>query len=641
MKFILLSLILSFPIFAKQAHKVMVCPALTKNGATLVSNLRSLQEEIRKAPECESLQSKIKNINDLINNEKWDSYKKAMLGNEVEDLEGQDIETMGGLVRDFTSNLMESISFLSGAGNNCIAPESKAGFLSTLASVTNEVATVVGNTTGPYGMAVSLGGNLISEVINGIDVFFKSNDIYDFENKDEELLFMNQFCAFTEAQKDVADIIGMDFRISEMTDLNKYLNVKINDLIKNCPECKAYKLAYDYKFESDKIVKRIMEDAGIVNNPESHSQAITYSKCTEIGRAFHTPNSDLSQLFDLFKKYEALDNPLMTPSDRGLLQQVIEGKKYLDSRYPTIGQCWAMSRQQEIEISKEFNDRLRDDILPLNETIFGQQKTTFVYLANKKYKNPLGDYISLSLDRRFWVTQQIKEVEANLRNPNRGVDLEHVRQLNEKLQNRIVGKLMPRYMVFLIDRNLSYIKAFEKELKVFLNNQFVKYNRIYKKYYPNLSELLKDVKSGQKVDPREFMSEWRAIVDKFNIAHDQRSNIGRYCSYLKYGLNAINGISSICNNNVKLIDQAIKNLSYQSDNLKQLHAFDVWANKNLNITGSRVRDYSNHIRDWTERGDERWQIATAIETQSSILKIEEERMQWERDVISQDLFREM
>lgn len=36
--------------------------------------------------------------------------------------------------------------------------------------------------------------------------------------------------------------------------------------------------------------------------------------------------------------------------------------------------------------------------------------------------------------------------------------------------------------------------------------------------------------------------------------------------------------------------------------------FDKWVDQNLNIQSTYVQDYADRIKEWTERGDSRWEI---------------------------------
>ncbi len=89
----------------------------------------------------------------------------------------------------------------------------------------------------------------------------------------------------------------------------------------------------------------------------------------------------------------------MSPSDQTQVQQVIAGMDALPQIYPNYAACIQMDNQA---LSIKFNDWIRDDVLALNETLFGQQLVFFKFLANHRYRSPNGDYIANTLDRVLW-----------------------------------------------------------------------------------------------------------------------------------------------------------------------------------------------------------------------------------------------
>ena len=53
-------------------------------------------------------------------------------------------------------------------------------FLSKVSAITNQVAKVAGAFSGPYGLAVTFGGSILSRVIKGIDFNLSSKNLSSF-----------------------------------------------------------------------------------------------------------------------------------------------------------------------------------------------------------------------------------------------------------------------------------------------------------------------------------------------------------------------------------------------------------------------------------------------------------------------------
>jgi hypothetical protein len=604
-----------------------VCPSVSDEAQNILTNIETLRSQLKKGPACEPIAEKISLINDTLTNEHWKQFKDIVTGKDSEALEGDQIEELGSLANSVSQTLMQTIDLVK--GSKCIDEANKPSFLSTLSGVTKEVSAVVGNMTGPYGMAISLGGSILAEAIDGIDAFFQGKNPYNFNNPDEELLFTNQFCAFTEAQKDVTDYLSIDKREEELGLLKKYLLKKQSDLVEKCAECEAYDIAAKAKKKADILIKSMNADLDIQNNPAVITEVTTYSRCSEIARAVHTQSSDLKKLYQLLGAYE---NPMMSESDKELIDMMVEGSKYLPEVYPNYNDCISMKPAEKVEISKSFNDFMRDDVIHLQETIFMQQMNVYQFKANKRYVKPLGDYIAKTDDRLKWIEKHSKEVQAKLKK-FRSSDNSKIRELNNKLEDRMLYQLMPSYLNFSIKRNQSNIKAFAKNFKKFRKRSLKSYSKKLQKNMSSIKVLTTELKTTKSVDARVFLSELRQVMDTLYLSLDQADVIRKYCDYLAFTTNSVGKINSYCSQSINNLAAQFKSLEYYKEDIDVLQSFDNWAEVSLDIQSSRVKDYADHIRDWTDQGDSRWQRQTPVKVPESFEeRIEEETKKWNEDV---------
>ncbi len=526
------------------------------------------------------------------------------MGDQSQALEGEQITALGDLVSRASTNLSEVVQLLGTRGKQCLDSGKQGSFLSGLSGLVREVSTVVGNATGPYGMAVSLGGNMLSSVITGIDVFFKGFfKGYDFSNPDEETLFMNQFCSFAEIQKDAMDFLNIAERPEELEMLSEYLVMKTGDLENNCIECKAFKIAYQAREESRKIIGRIREDAQIIA-PGQDRDHVMFARCTEIHRAIHSENSDLQQFFQLIKTYQ---NPLMSNNDATLLQDVLSASGNLKTLFPRLEQCWQLDYDQRLKISQDFNNFLRDDILPLASSIFEQQMRTFQNAANKKYVSPLGDYMEKSLDRLRWLVEEEKNVEKEITDPNHHESARMVRESNHKLKQRFADELLPKYLQYKHRVNRRQLKKFSKNYDKFQSSMIKHFgqNPSFKgKNYSELKEFLK-AKGGN--DYRIFVAEENKISDQFKLALEQSHSINRYCEYARYMTLSDIRLNDRCNQiTAKLQQQYSATMKANPELELPMPLTVIFAQSDLLFSNSRTADFSEHVREWIERGDERW-----------------------------------
>src|SRR5690606_8950987 len=110
---------------------------------------------------------------------------------------------------------------------------------------------------------------------------------------------------------------------------------------------------------------------------------------------------------------------------------------------------------------------MRDEIIPLNDEVFGLQMQTFQYVADKKYCSPLGEYTDSSLNRKKWIARERDRVNGKLNDPNYATTTAKIREAREEIEQRFVRELLPRYLSFIVKRNLKTIENFIDQFKGF------------------------------------------------------------------------------------------------------------------------------------------------------------------------------
>ncbi|MFZ4715878.1 MAG: hypothetical protein ACOYL6_19300 [Bacteriovoracaceae bacterium] len=599
-KHVLLFLI-SFNAIAGDVISSAVCPSITSEAGSIISSIQNLKSQLKSSAECQPIQEKLSVVSSVINNGTWKTVKSALTSSGAMNLEGEDIKEIKDLSEKASYALTDVIHQISN-NQKCLDDKNKASFMSNLSGVVKEVATIVGGVAGPYGVAVSLGGNIIASAITGIDKYYKAKHPYNFKKADEELLFMNQFCAFSEIQKDVNDYINLDGRPEELDALRFYMDIKKNDLLQNCPECNAYYLAFNANDQVTQIIKRIKEDAQIVDTDKEGS----FTRCNEINRAIFSSNSDLNQLFHLLGKYK---NPMMSDSDTSLIQDIVQASANLPLIYPKLTVCWNLPQKEKQQISSDFNNFLRDDILPLGTSIFSQQLNTFRTSANKKFKNPLGDYIERTLMRQKWVQAEYDKALINLNDPNYSSSVQTIITHQKKLKDRIFDQLAVDYFQFLKRRNLRQLKRFIRLYEDFSKESLKKYSKLLGKEFTSVLELLAALDAQNKVEKRIFLSALKDVRLELDLALTQTKTLDRYCHFMNYMLLITDKTNRICS---EAKDDLTGRYSEASglDSLTQnyIASHFKWMESDGNYQSSRVKDYSIHLEEWIERGNERWEL---------------------------------
>jgi hypothetical protein len=582
--------------------RAIVCPSVTSEASTIINSIQGLKNQIKALPACQPVTEKLTLVSDIMASGQWGKIKSTLA--DGENFEGEELKAIGELTERASYALNDVIGQITN-NRGCIDDKNQASFMAKLSGVVKEVSSVVGNVAGPYGVAVSLGGTLLSSAISGIDKFYKAKHPYQFSNPDEELLFMNQFCSYVEIQKDMNDYLSLDVRPEELTTVHNYLRIKQKDLRENCPECNALEIAWNTQEKSMLIIKRITDDANIVEagKDQTHSN---YTRCNEINRAIHTDNSDLQQFFELLGGY---DNPMSSKSDISLLRDISMSTQDLAILYPKLTKCWSMGLSEKQKISQDFNNFLRDDILPLGNTIFGQQIDSFKYNANKKYANPLGDYTESTLQRSKWISAERERVKKKLGDPNYDTSVQVIITHKKNLEERIFDDLMVDYLKFLKKRNTNQLSDFIRGYEKFTKKTAKEYSKILGKPITSVEQLLKELDKSKTVDKRPFLSLLKDQISELDLTITQSATLDRYCYYMNYMLLTTKQTKNTCADvKIELVEK------YKEINLlgslpkNQVAQKMKWLINDGAYQSSRIKDYSVHLKKWIDRGQARWEL---------------------------------
>ncbi len=194
---------LSSPANAGSTLPYQVCPALTDDAKKIGERIEKLRNAIKKTEDCKSIPEDLALVKELITTPAWKDIKESMKSGAVQ-LEGAKLNTINDLVTRASSSLSEVVTRIAGA-KECYDKKDEDLVLSSISGITREVSGVISAVTGPYGAAVSMGGNILGSAIEGIVKLVKSLSSYKFKKLEDENLFVDQFCAFADIQRDIND----------------------------------------------------------------------------------------------------------------------------------------------------------------------------------------------------------------------------------------------------------------------------------------------------------------------------------------------------------------------------------------------------------------------------------------------------
>lgn len=599
--------LISYNLLAEDVIKSGVCPSITSEANSIINSIQGLKNQLKSYPECQPINEKLSVVSSIMTGDEWTTIKKVLT--EGSNFEGDDVTKVAELTERASFALNDVIGQLTN-NRKCVDEKNQSSFMAKLSGVVKEVSTIIGTVAGPYGMPVALGGTLVTSAITGIDKFYKSQHPYKFSNPDDELLFMNQFCSYAEIQKDINDYLNLDVRVEELESLENYLKIKQSDLENNCPECKAEVLAFKVKEKSELILKRITEDANIVDSDKDLDK-VNYTRCNEINRAIYSNDSDLNQFFKLLSTYS---NPMSSASDMSQLKDLAESSIILKTNYPKLTECWSLPLAEKQVKSRDFNAFLRDEILPLGNTFFGQQINTFKMTANKKYVNPLGDWTEKTLLRRKWIVDEYNIVKAKLNDPNYGTSVQMIISRKKQLESRIFDDLTIDYLKFLKKRNLNQLDKFTEGYKDFVKKSLKDYSSLLHKKINSVEEILNELNKATGIDKRPFLSLLKDQRNELDLTITETMTLDRYCHFMNYMLLTTDDSVKTCSSAKAELTEGYKVVS-SLDNLTSAYLTKKlsWLVNDGNFQSSRVKDFSIHLRDWLATGIARWETRTTSE----------------------------
>jgi hypothetical protein len=600
------------------------CPNLTSEGQSLVTKLNTLAQDLKTSPECAPIAEQITNVNTLITSDTWKSFKASLSGEEVEALEGDAVDKLASKAEEVSNSIVQTINSLK-SNEDCVPKEKKASFLNTLAGVTKEVSGVVASATGPYGMAIALGGNILSGAINTIDKLYKKNKLYNFKDTQEQMLFMNQFCSFTEAQQEVNDYLKIDQREEDLGELKKYLLEKKESLNQNCTLCKGIFLTADHKKMGDIFANKIAQDHVLQTSENAHYKDTTLD-CSMMDYEVFNKQSELSMFYNQVEKYYSAlkktnDTDIIGDGGLGYLERTLEASLLLPKMFYDQVTCNKLVIEGNTELVRSRNEVYKEfiatSIPSLNKKIFSDPMNKYEFLANKKYVSPLGQYSVKTIDRLRWIEKHSISIKQKKAKDGQNIeeDFKAIIKNHEELKERMVNKLLPAYLNFKTSENKKTLKSFAKDLKRFRKRQLKKHSKIFNKNLVDIPSMIAQIKStySKKTNnniARKYLSEQISLTKKLQLATLQTKSIKRLCSYLLYVSSYKGKTDKLCTDKVDQLDMTYK--SFLTSDISGLQEYESWADENLNIQKSTVQDYAKHIGNWISQGKDRWTINTKV-----------------------------
>ncbi len=634
-------LILSSLSFAGTPLSITICPSINDEAIGIIGSIRDLQNQLKSSEnnrECQSLSDSLGLINKALNTSTWSKLKNGLTNSSIAELEGEEVDQVSTFIDEISTNLKSVTTQITGAQSHCIEEKNKTSFLAKFSTTVKEVSGIIGNVGGPYQMMVNLGGGALASVLTGIDKFFSKDYEHFKKNVDEKYLFMNQFCSYSEIQKDIADYINVEERIKELKilgqDIGKekretliskgvikadqdidgkeiltdngelkygakgYLQYKLDDLSQNCKECNGIIHAWNTKEKGDKILKKLAHDSNLVdtiNKPKAK-----FARCAAMSQLIHTSQSSLYSYYKLLENYK---NPLMDKDDKDFIAKVIKSIPTLKTTYPDYNECIQL---EDDKISLNFNKFISSNIIDQNERFFSPLIAKLQAKSNKEYREPLGDYTINSLNRIKWVKNEIIKWTRKVKSLKDSISTLEIKKQMLNLDEKYLQYYVPNFLKYLSETNIENLATFKKSIKS-NKKEMLKH---YKKYYPKIKkyeQLKKTLSLPGALYAEVFIPAENKLLNKLKLSLDESKNMKRYCDYIYYLEKTTIQISDICFEHDESIKKHYAEIKKIDKNYyQQIKDANLWTKRPETRLKSRVQEYMLKLENWRKKKETRW-----------------------------------
>lgn len=247
----LLLLAVSLPVFADEGNSlpvenetasrgfdiapVLKCPAVPEAFSKMITELNVLKTSIKKEAACEPLNNEVKSIEELLG-KKRDEVKELIEKGKKESLSPQENETIRKYVEEVTKKVLATAELFS-RNNYCFIEDKKNLSFSDLASITLDATALAKTIAGPWATPISLGGQALAGIFQGLNTVVKSRRGYDFTKIEQRQSYVQSLCAYYNYRQDINYMLYPQSRASQLRALETTLSTHLKGVVDNCAEC--------------------------------------------------------------------------------------------------------------------------------------------------------------------------------------------------------------------------------------------------------------------------------------------------------------------------------------------------------------------------------------------------------------------
>jgi hypothetical protein len=220
----------------EEPFKMLRCPAVPQVYTQMITDLSLLKTAIKRDAACAPVQGEVNSLSSLLN-ERRQEVVDLMEKSKKEPLTEKDLGVVKKYLEDVTKKVFSTADLLS-RNDNCFSSDNQALGLSDLASITLDASALASSVAGPWSAPISLGGQAIAGIMQGLDKVMKNKRGYDFSKVEQRQSYVQSLCAYYNYRQDIDHLLFPDQRVAQLQDLRHTLTTNLNGMVANCPECR-------------------------------------------------------------------------------------------------------------------------------------------------------------------------------------------------------------------------------------------------------------------------------------------------------------------------------------------------------------------------------------------------------------------
>ena len=582
------------------------CPTPHPKYTDILKRLESLSTAFKEKEDCKSIATEIDELHKKYrdgNRSLIDPAKK--LGEakikEKKELSIDDIKNLTSYSEQVTSSVGAILQKLQ-SKPHCLA-EKNTSVLGAMSDIVQETTGIAAQYTGPYGIAISVGGAAVSGILRGINYLLDQHaGGVDFRDREQRKLFVANLCSYHNVRTEIEDLINPEKRMAslsvlkaEMVEkrkliLNPKADLNCDGKADHCEMCSDLDLFYGvqralekgYSKESHKLnqIKQLVSIEG-----KEWDACIALDNYAHQGEEITLSTDSIKVAKDSFEKLILTVNEIKTIPTFKTCMSYKEPKELRNINYRSLAIVEYLATTSKNTFKVAFDETIKK----------GQKK----YMEELQWTyNPV-DYLAHTVMKIDWADDEVVALTGMSNGGSAQIQRE-INDINLYLREMYFAKLAPDFLKWqredvynAIDRFNIIGKDVAKELKVLLK---IKTGFFSSDSSQEIIGLLKAVAKAKNIQHAYVFSLINKLLLEMNTAKKSAQAISVYCQFFADSYTLTSEIQTFCaGQNVKDIEALLRK---QTKMVEAIEAYIQWANKENKLPGDTIKDLLARVQQY-------------------------------------------